>query len=350
LPLHGNPVYKRNNVENYTAYRFHLGDVVPFSESIRVSMEHGPTNDIAGDYESVAFYYRKPAKGLVATDSLDVGNPASEAAHGYVVEDQTWAGSRTYSYEGEHDDVHVTDDGRAFLGASEFTVSCSPTNAGVVLRRRSDVTVRHQTSRVFVDGEELGLWYNEAGNIHHQWRDSEFLIPASHTAGKSSLAVRLEFHVSSIDWNEFYYWVYSWVPPETLDSDGDRMPDAYEVDEGLSIMTPDAGLDEDRDGVDNGDEYVAGTRASDASSVLNIDRVEQAENGNLRLHFEGKAGREYRVVTARLGETGITWSEAEVVGLARGQWLGVSASGSAALEVVPGTASDSYRVECRLAR
>lgn len=38
------------------------------------------------------------ANGLSRTDTLDVGNAASESAHGYTISGQTWSGSRTYRY------------------------------------------------------------------------------------------------------------------------------------------------------------------------------------------------------------------------------------------------------------
>ncbi|MCX7920299.1 MAG: DUF2961 domain-containing protein [bacterium] len=40
------------------AYRFHILDSIPFTKSIRVSIEHGGTNDINADYSSVAYWYQ----------------------------------------------------------------------------------------------------------------------------------------------------------------------------------------------------------------------------------------------------------------------------------------------------
>ncbi|MFH1744399.1 MAG: DUF2961 domain-containing protein [bacterium] len=41
-----------------TAYRFHIADPIPFTESIRVSIEHGHANDRADDFSSVAYWYQ----------------------------------------------------------------------------------------------------------------------------------------------------------------------------------------------------------------------------------------------------------------------------------------------------
>ena len=41
------------------AYRFHIEDPIPFEKNIRVTMEHGGTNDASGaDYSSVAYWYQ----------------------------------------------------------------------------------------------------------------------------------------------------------------------------------------------------------------------------------------------------------------------------------------------------
>ncbi len=128
------------------------------------------------------------------------------------------------------------------------------------------------------------------------------------------------------------------------------IPDAYEVEEGLQLMLSDGEGDADGDRMKNRDEYVAGTRAGTPGSVLSITRVEQAENGNVRLYFDGKKGREYRVMTARLDGMQAQWSEADIVGLARGEWLRVSVSGEKAFEIAPSTPLGSYRIECRIAQ
>jgi len=42
-----------------SAYRWHIEDAIPFTRSIRVAIEHGPTNDVPADYSSVAFFYQR---------------------------------------------------------------------------------------------------------------------------------------------------------------------------------------------------------------------------------------------------------------------------------------------------
>ncbi len=53
---------------------------------------------------------------------------------------------------------------------------------------------------------------------------------------------------------------------ELMDSDGDGMPDSYEVRHGLNPITNDAGGDLDQDGLTNFEEYVRGTLPEDSRS------------------------------------------------------------------------------------
>jgi PKD repeat protein len=60
------------------------------------------------------------------------------------------------------------------------------------------------------------------------------------------------------------------------DTDGDAIPDGYEINNGLNAFVPDGSSDADRDGVDNYHEYLAGTRADkqDTDGDGFNDRVE----------------------------------------------------------------------------
>ncbi|MBE3576282.1 MAG: DUF2961 domain-containing protein [Limnochordales bacterium] len=103
----------------------------------------------------------------------------------------------------------VHDNGRAFIGYSEFTVKIDPDNQGVRLIRRLDYGIANQKGRVYVDGELVGEWSTPGSAVGYNWRDAAFDIPADYTRGKSLLRIRVQFVSSQIDWNEFYYWVYT---------------------------------------------------------------------------------------------------------------------------------------------
>jgi hypothetical protein len=57
-PLHGFPVYRgRGQSWQVAAYRWHLSDPVPFSQSISAEIEHGGENDVSADYRAAVFWY-----------------------------------------------------------------------------------------------------------------------------------------------------------------------------------------------------------------------------------------------------------------------------------------------------
>jgi hypothetical protein len=78
------------------------------------------------------------------------------------------------------------------------------------------------------------------------------------------------------------------------DDDGDGLPDTWErAFFGDLSQTP--GGDWDGDGFLNGDEYLAGTDATNAASLLAFTRIEQAPDGGTVLRWQSVAGRSYRL-------------------------------------------------------
>jgi hypothetical protein len=78
----------------------------------------------------------------------------------------------------------------------------------------------------------------------------------------------------------------------TDDRDGDGLPDAWELANGLDPDDPsDADLDDDGDGMSNRAEYLAGTDPQSASSVLALEAA--WETGVLRLTFTAQSDRSY---------------------------------------------------------
>ena len=207
LATHGHPVRGRRS----SAYRVLFPDVIPFTRSIRAGIEHGPVNDVASHYSTLAFYYHRPEVASEVSDILEVGDAASEQAHDYRATDSENV-ALTARYEGDDDDVDVHDTGRRTTGAIEFTLRLPPRNAGAVLRRRLDFAIPNQQARVFVDGRPVGTWYTAGSNPHQRWREAEFLLPASVTRGRSRLRLRLE-PVDGAVWTDFTYWLLALKEP-----------------------------------------------------------------------------------------------------------------------------------------
>ena len=78
------------------------------------------------------------------------------------------------------------------------------------------------------------------------------------------------------------------------DSDGDGMPDAWEVANGLNPNKADAGEDLDQDGVSNLQEFLSGTDPRDKLSYLKIATVGPS-GGSISLSLYAVAGRSYSV-------------------------------------------------------
>jgi hypothetical protein len=78
------------------------------------------------------------------------------------------------------------------------------------------------------------------------------------------------------------------------DTDGDGLPDDYETIAGLNPnVSGDAGLDLDNDGSTNRNEFVAGTDASRASSVLKLQLLTMDQTAEVS--FPSVIGKTYRV-------------------------------------------------------
>jgi hypothetical protein len=79
------------------------------------------------------------------------------------------------------------------------------------------------------------------------------------------------------------------------DSDGDGLPNAWELAHGLRTNdASDAVLDTDLDGVSNRDEYTAGTNPTNAHSVLRIETILRT-NAATKLTFHAASNKTYTV-------------------------------------------------------
>jgi hypothetical protein len=305
LPSHGAPICRLVSgvSSNYCqAYRLHIGDSLPFYNRIRFGFEVLPGAIATGVWTSVAYLYKAAASnGLVLCASFDAGNLAQEAAVGFHSSPEAALITNTWRYPGHDVPVLITATGRVVSGNCEFTVPLCSTNAGVILRRRADASPGGQRATVFVDGISAGTWTapdtSWTGSIS-RWKDSEFMIGRGLTSGKTQLTIRIERDPSAAPWNGYAYSVFALQPLDSpQDTDGDGLPDTWEV-RNFGYAGAVAGNDDpDLDGAPNAAEYGAGTEPTNAASVLRCRLALESETGEVS--FDAVTNRLYDLQTSK---------------------------------------------------
>lgn len=190
-------------------YRLLINDAISFNNRIDAYIEHGGGNDSITKEWLLAYYYHKPSEPVyVQTDTIDVGDTASEQAHDYQVSNPVGDVRQvTAHFEGVDYQNIITEDGRGFTGYSQFKVAIESDNTGVMLRRILDYRKTNQKAKVYVDGELVDTWYNAGHNPFTYWREEKFFIPSTFTSGKTELTIKVEYVGTSLseEWNEFKY-------------------------------------------------------------------------------------------------------------------------------------------------
>ncbi|MFC5826324.1 glycoside hydrolase family 172 protein [Nonomuraea insulae] len=195
-PFHGNPAHlapatgcpAQNDCTG--AYRLMIGDAVPFASAITFDIEHGWTNDVEGVYSSTAYWYGTGANATTRTDTLTVGDAASERAHGYTGQGEVT--TLDSAFEG---DLRTSPTYKAVQRVTDapvsFTLKIDQANEGVELRRTGDQDQAGQHAEVTVDGRRLADWAQPLGNRSRRWLEEVYQIPAGATRGRREITVRL---------------------------------------------------------------------------------------------------------------------------------------------------------------
>lgn len=129
------------------------------------------------------------------------------------------------------------------------------------------------------------------------------------------------------------------TPSVNVDTDGDGMPDWWELLYFGGITNAVADADEDGDGACNLCEYIAGTDPTDSNSVFRVQGLEQDAAADLILSWQAVSGRVY---TVQFSET-LPWSVAQEWSVAAEppdvRWT----------NSLPGSATGYYRIGVSLA-
>lgn len=304
LPYHGSPVrsnpYSMGVETNYVgAYRLHIGDVIPFHESIRFGMEHGGANEAGCTFSSVSCYYKLPGteSGLIPCAEIDVSDPVSEEAGGYS-EEGSQTVSNSFCYSGNNDQEWIADTGSSVSNRIRISVSIPPQNDGLLLRRRTDAGVGFQSALVSVDGVHTGEWmFHDEGfaGVDQRWLNSEFYIPYGFTAGKTNVVLLLEVASEGDNWTAYRYSIRA-VRPLIADGDidSDGMGDVWEVANFGDVAAAEGSQDSDEDGFPDLQEYICLTDPHDDQSVFHLERT--GSEVESRFSFHSQMSRFYHVM------------------------------------------------------
>jgi hypothetical protein len=264
LPFAGHPVgapsaqsavNDEDKIES--AYRFLLGDLMPFAKDAVIHLEHGGMNESIEHYETVAYWYGLPSPSIVETDQLQIGDAAAEQAHNFSSRQASAPYTISSRYEWGVDSLNgkqifpeSEDRGRTTTGTSEFRLNLRSDNLGVLLRRKLDYAFPDQRAEVYIAGPSksswklAGTWYlagsntcvysnpkDELGAAEHKvetsnrrFRDDEFLIARTLTQGRKTIWVRIKFTplnrplfpgnpVAPQAWSEIKYTAYCFITP-----------------------------------------------------------------------------------------------------------------------------------------
>jgi hypothetical protein len=105
-------------------------------------------------------------------------------------------------------------------------IAVTPHNVGAFLRRTFDYCVPNQRANIYINNQPAGTWYSagtsdrvDVDGERRCWRDEEFPLPSTLTAGKASITLRIDAvrttNPLNSSWTASRYQLYSFVLPQT---------------------------------------------------------------------------------------------------------------------------------------
>ncbi|MFI7061474.1 DUF2961 domain-containing protein [Kribbella sp. NPDC050124] len=282
-PFHGNSAHEVKagfcTYECDGAWRLHITDSIGFQNQLDFSIEHGQQDDHPAIYGSTAFLYAAAEFGARESDRIDTGSAQSRQQHAYV-DTGAQTDDLTSVYEGEHDDIVLTDQVRKTTQPIKFSVKIDPANRGVTLRRTGDQNVSGQSAKVIVNGKDAGTWLQPLGNDRQRWLDDNYQLPSALTLGRSKLDI--ELRPTGPTWTASSYVVQSLVLPY----DDKRAPGAVasvtaagRTDNAIDVRWSDAA---DESGIARYNVY--GAKAGGSEKLIGTSPLPGFLHRNLGLH------------------------------------------------------------------
>lgn len=227
LPLGGLPSSSDNppgaDHDGAALYRFLIADSIPFNRHLLVRWEHGGADESPLAYRAAVFWYAIPTQTARLTDTLWPTQAGSRLTHTYRATNER-AFSLTAAYEEAVHSPLNSASVASLTGQASFTMALDPQNVGAFLRRTFDSCLPDQRADIYVDGQFAGTWYDAGVSSRlgvdgrpRCWRDEDFPLPASLTAGKTSVTVSLRFvathYPQNSAWTAAEYQMYAFELP-----------------------------------------------------------------------------------------------------------------------------------------
>ncbi len=226
LPLGGLPSSTNNpsgTIDGAAEYRYLVADSIPFNRHALVRWEHGALDDSTNPYQAVVLWYGTSVQTARLTDGLQPGSGASRISHAYHAPGEhisTLSAAYAYPVRSPLYTAAVA----TTAAVSTFRLALDPRNVGAFLRRTFDYGVANQAAAMYVDGHFAGTWFSAGGSTvvgvdghARRWRDEDFPLPPSLTAGRASVTIRIqpisEPGMPGGTWTASQYAMYSLVLP-----------------------------------------------------------------------------------------------------------------------------------------
>lgn len=156
-PFHG-LILKDDSLARIAAYRFHIPDPIPFTSSLRFTIEHGDRNAEIADYSSTAYWYQKePHKPFARMAPAGMRIPLRVVVPTGAIEAESLTPARTQLL---WDVEEMSAYGAEWSGMKQLLVHARKPGDGFTLTIPAEEEV-YDVSVYFTSGPSQGTWWIE---------------------------------------------------------------------------------------------------------------------------------------------------------------------------------------------